>query len=198
MKADSKSNRKSVFATLGASDHSDGERAYRDLYCTHPSAVEALLKVETFSRDIWEPAAGLLHISKTLEAHGHRVRSSDIEARCEGVEEKDFLFMDCERWQGDIITNPPYSTAGEFVLKALQSVENGAKVAMLLRLLFLEGQQRRREIFENTPPHTVYVFSRRTVCARNGVFSARLAAAQCFAWFVWVKGYKGDTVIKWI
>lgn len=149
---DSKSNRKSVFATLGASDHSDGERAYRDLYCTHPSAVESLLKVETFSRDIWEPAAGLLHISKTLEEHGHRVRSSDIEARCEGVEKKDFLFMDCEQWCGDIITNPPYSTAGEFVLKALQSVGNGAKVAMLLRLLFLEGQQRRREIFENAPP----------------------------------------------
>ena len=149
---DSKSNRKSVFATLGASDHSDGERAYRDLYCTHPSAVESLLKVETFSRYIWEPAAGLLHISKTLEEHGHYVRSSDIEARCEGVEEKDFLFMDCEQWCGDIITNPPYSTAGEFVLKALHSVGNGAKVAMLLRLLFLEGQQRRREIFENAPP----------------------------------------------
>lgn len=198
MKADSKSNNKSVFVTMGASSHAEEARAFRDLYCTHPSAVEALLNVETFSRDIWEPAAGLLHISKTLEAHGHSVRSSDIEARCGGVEEKDFLFMDCERWQGDIITNPPYSTAGEFVLKALQSVENGAKVAMLLRLLFLEGQQRRREIFENTPPHTVYIFSRRTVCARNGDFSARLAAAQCFAWFVWVKGYKGDTVIKWI
>ncbi len=195
---DSKSNRKSVFATLGASDHSDGERAQRDLYCTHPSAVEALLKVETFSRDIWEPAAGLLHISKTLEEHGHRVRSSDIEARCEGVEEKDFLFMDCERWQGDIITNPPYSTAGEFVMKALQSVENGAKVALLLRLLFLEGQKRRREIFENAPPHTVYVFSRRTVCAKNGDFSAHTAAAQCFAWFVWIKGWKGDTTVKWI
>lgn len=152
MKADSKSNNKSVFVTMGASSHAEEARAFRDLYCTHPSAVEALLNVETFSRDIWEPAAGLLHISKTLEAHGHLVRSSDIEARCEGVEEKDFLFMDCERWQGDIITNPPYSTAGEFVLKALQSVENGAKVAMLLRLLFLEGQQRRREIFENTPP----------------------------------------------
>lgn len=198
MKADSKSNNKSVFVTMGASSHAEEARAFRDLYCTHPSAVEALLNVETFSRDIWEPAAGLLHISKTLEAHGHSVRSSDIEARCEGVEEKDFLFMDCERWQGDIITNPPYSTAGEFVSKALQSVENGAKVAMLLRLLFLEGQQRRREIFENTPPHTVYVFSRRTVCARNGDFSAHTAAAQCFAWFVWVKGYKGDTVIKWI
>jgi len=198
MKADSKSNNKSVFATMGASSHAEEARAFRDLYCTHPSAVDALLRVEAFSRDIWEPAAGLLHISKTLEAHGHRVRSSDIEARCDGVEEKDFLFMDCERWQGDIITNPPYSTAGEFVQKALQSVEAGAKVAMLLRLLFLEGQQRRREIFENTPPHTVYVFSRRTVCARNGDFSARLAAAQCFAWFVWVKGYKGDTVIKWI
>lgn len=195
---DSKSNRKSVFATLGASDHSDGERAYRDLYCTHPSAVESLLKVETFSRDIWEPAAGLLHISKTLEEHGHRVRSSDIEARCEGVEKKDFLFMDCEQWCGDIITNPPYSTAGEFVLKALQSVGNGAKVAMLLRLLFLEGQQRRREIFENAPPHTVYVFSRRTVCAKNGDFSAHTAAAQCFAWFVWIKGWKGDTTVKWL
>ena len=179
---DSKSNRKSVFATLGASDHSDGERAYRDLYCTHPSAVESLLKVETFSRYIWEPAAGLLHISKTLEEHGHYVRSSDIETRCEGVEEKDFLFMDCEQWCGDIITNPPYSTAGEFVLKALHSVGNGAKVAMLLRLLFLEGQQRRREIFENAPPPIRYMSSAGAQYAPKTAISAhtrrRLSASR--------------------
>lgn len=24
------------------------------------------------------------------------------------------------------------------------------------------------------------------------------AAAQCFAWFVWIKGWKGDTTVKWI
>lgn len=146
------------------------------------SKGEALLKVETFSREIWEPAAGLLHISKTLKEHGHRVRSSDIEARCEGVEEKDFLFMDCERWHGDIITNPPYSTAGEFVLKSLQSVEEGAKVAMLLRLLFLEGQQRRREIFENPPPPIRYMSSAGARYAPKTAISAytrrRLSASR--------------------
>lgn len=33
---------------------------------------------------------------------------------------------------------------------------------------------------------------------RNGDFEKYKSSAIAYAWFVWVKGYQGDTVIKWI
>lgn len=51
-------NKTSIYATLAASNHSDGERANEDYYCTPPAAVEELLKRETFSHYILEPAVG--------------------------------------------------------------------------------------------------------------------------------------------
>ena len=101
----SKSDR-SVFAPLGASNHTKEERQPEDLYVTDPKAVEALLAVEDFDRRIWEPCVGLGHISGVLEKHGHEVRKSDIIDRI-GNEELDFLSC-VEEWDGDIITNPPY------------------------------------------------------------------------------------------
>ena len=67
---------------------------------------------------------------------------------------------------------------------------------MFLKLTFLEGQKRRK-FFDSYPPKTVYVFSKRINCARNGDFSVKQSAV-CYAWFVWVKGWKGETVVKWI
>lgn len=47
-----------IYSTLGASNHATGEREQYDLYCTHPKAVEELLKLEQFSHQIWEPCVG--------------------------------------------------------------------------------------------------------------------------------------------
>ena len=69
---------------------------------------------------------------------------------------------------------------------------------MFLRLQFLEGKER-REFFRSFPPKVVYVFSYRITCAANGDFeNARNNTAVAYAWFVWEKGYKGDTVVKWL
>ena len=95
----------------------------------------------------------------------------------------------------DIITNPPYKYAKEFVSKALDVVADGCKVAMFLKLTFLEGQAR-RELFRKFPPKTVYVSSARLEGGKNGVFTGESAVAYC--WIVWVKGWQGDTVIRWI
>ena len=51
-------NSKSVHVILGASNHSEGERANDDYYATPPSAVEALLSCESFNHYILEPAVG--------------------------------------------------------------------------------------------------------------------------------------------
>lgn len=185
-------NERSIFSTLGASSHADHERQTDDYYATEPIAVEHLMQLECFAPDIWEPACGEGHISRVLQQHGYRVRSSDIVDRGFG-EVGDFL-RSTEPWNGDIVTNPPYKYAQEFVEHALALIPDGHKVAMFLKLQFLEGKQRRR-MYQITPPQRVYVSSSRLRCGMNGHFEGTSAVA--YAWFVWVKGYKGDPVIKW-
>lgn len=81
---------------------------------------------------------------------------------------------------------------------ALDISIDGCKVAMFLKIQFLEGKAR-RALFERYPPKTVYVSSSRLRCAMNGDFDLySKSTAVCYAWYVWVKGYTGDTVIKWI
>lgn len=80
----------------------------------------------------------------------------------------------------------------------MEIIDDGHKVAMFLKLQFLEGKAR-RELFRKWPPKTVYVSSSRLHCAMNGDFEKYAKSnAIAYAWFVWVKGYTGDTVVKWI
>lgn len=181
-----------VYSTLGASNHASSERQPEDLYCTHPKAVEELLKLEKFNNPIWEPCDGLGHISDVLIAHGYNVRRSDLHTRGRNIEGIDFLECN-ERWSGHIITNPPYRQATDFVRKTLAVVADGCKVAMWLRILYLESAERKR-LFEEFPPVRVWISSRRIPCGKEGNFGA---SAQGFAWFVWEKGYKGETTLKW-
>ena len=84
---------------------SNGERETHDFYATDPNAVELLLKLETFNKNIWECACGEGHISNVLKANGYNVRESDLIIWKEGIEQLDFLKSN-EIWNGDIITNP--------------------------------------------------------------------------------------------
>ena len=68
---------------------------------------------------------------------------------------------------------------------------------MFLKLTFLEGQARKQFFLEN-PPKTVYVSSSRLNCAKQGDFVTYTSSAIAYAWFIWEKGYQGDTIIKWI
>ena len=215
------SGSKKVFTTLGSSNHVPEEREAFDYYATDPRAVEMLLELEQFSPVIWEPACGEGHISKVLQAHGYEVISTDLIYRGFGDPEPlDFLKETLDDFEGDIITNPPYSMGLEFVQRALESVRPGGKVAMFLKVQFLEGQKR-GEFFMHTPPRKVYISRSRLACYKNGVSSSgipprkvyisrsRLAcykngdmtgkpeSAIAYAWYVWEKGFTGDPVIKW-
>lgn len=150
MAKDWKGGKASVFKTIGASNHTDHDRADADYYATEPAATEWLCKIEQFANPILEPACGQGHISKVLKANGYDVVSRDLVDRGYG-EIADFLFFNNEKWDGDIITNPPYSFAKEFVERALEMIQTGHKVAMFLKLTFLEGKGR-AELFKNTPP----------------------------------------------
>ncbi|GKH12494.1 hypothetical protein CE91St12_07040 [Bacteroides uniformis] len=64
---------------------------------------------------------------------------------------------------------------------------------------FLEGK-RRKPFFQTNPPRKIHVFSSRASVAKGGDFVAAQANGNAitYAWFVWEKGYKGDTVVDWI
>ena len=195
-------NQNSIFKTMGASSHSEGERQEHDYYATDPKAVEILLEQQQFSPYVWECACGEGHISEVLKAHGYKVKSSDLYDRgYEDTEIIDFLTVRKEDINHDvsrdIITNPPYKYAKEFVEKALAISMSGTKIAMFLKLTFLEGKARKK-LFEVAPPKRIYVFSSRVKCAKNGEFENIGSSAVAYAWFVWEKGYKGDPIIKWI
>lgn len=195
-------NKKSVFVTLGASNHSDHEREQDDYYATEPIAAELLLQIEPELNNIWECACGEGHLAKVFDKYGKLGKASDLVDRGYGTQE-DFIsnifvnFNPQFQWGGDIVTNPPYKFAKEFVLQALKVIPDGRKVCMFLKLTFLEGKDR-KEMFKEYPPKTVYVSSSRIKCALGGDFDSIGSSASAYAWFVWQKGYKGDTVIKWI
>lgn len=188
-------NLNKVFTTLGASNHALEDRQSEDYYATDPKAAVMLMELERFNNNIWECASGENHLAKPLQDAGYNVRTSDIIKRTPTTEIIDFLQCN-ESWNGDIITNPPYKYAQQFVEKSMELVGNGNKVAMFLKLQFLEGKKR-KSLFKKYPPKIVYVSSSRINCAKNGNFDQCESSAVAYAWFIWEKGYTGDTVIKW-
>lgn len=191
------SKRKSISVCNGISAVAHRSREKDDYYATEPKATQLLLELETFSKSIWECACGEGHMSEVLKEHGYMVFNSDIVDR--GYEDTfiiDFLNTNIKNHM-DIITNPPYKLAKEFVEHALNISENGVKVAMFLKLTFLESQKRRK-LFEKYPPKTIYVSSNRLLCAKSGHFEEyKNTKAIAYCWFIWEKGYSGETVVKW-
>lgn len=197
-------NQNSIYTTLGASNHTDKEREQNDYYATEPKALELLLELEKFDHYVWEPACGEGHLSEVLKSHGYNVKSSDVVNRgFVGTETLDFLKVKKEDikqdFSRDIITNPPYKYAKEFVEHALEISMDSTKIAMFLKVQFLEGKAR-KELFEKHPPKTIYVSSSRLLCAKNGEFQKMRdggGSAVAYAWFIWEKGFNGDTVVRW-
>lgn len=187
-------NKKSVHSVLGASNHSLEERESNDYYATEPRALDLLLELEDFNDDIWECACGEGHLSKRLAEKGFKVRSSDLVNRGYGRVGIDFLRQN-KKWFGDIITNPPYKYGKEFVEKSMELISVGNKVALFMKLQFLEGKERKK-LFKKYPPKIVWVSSSRLSCAKNGVFTSD-SSAVAYCWFVWEKGFNGVTQLKW-
>lgn len=190
-------NTKSAFSVIGAKGHANESRAENDYYATDPAAVSALLEKELFSKRIWEPACGEGHISEALINAGYVVRSTDLFYRGYGEPEPVDFLQYSHKWGGDIITNPPYEYGIEFAEKALKTVKTGSRVAMLLKIQFLETEKRRL-FFKKYPPRYIYVFSKRIMCAKNGDFQNASASAMCYAWFVWEKGFAGEPKVRWL
>lgn len=187
-----------TFTIIGASNHTSKERQENDYYATDPIALESLMEYHSFDDFVWEPACGGGHLSMVLEKSGKCVKSTDLYDYGFGETGIDFL-KQTEQFDGDIITNPPFKLAEEFVRHALELVTDGKQVAMFLKLTFLESAKRRKLFNEFTPKY-VYISSQRIQCAKNGEFEkykSGSGTAIAYAWIIWQKGYIGEPTLRW-
>lgn len=199
-------NSRSYSSVLGARNFALEDREINDYYATDPNSL--IIFLERLKKDniqlnnnIWECACGEGHLSRVLHGEGYNVLSTDLINRDYGTPNIDFLKQN-KKWGGDILTNPPYKYAKEFVEHSMELLENDNKCVMFLKLQFLEGKARKK-LFEKYPPKFVYVFSERQRCAMNGNFSkysnnGQTHGAVAYCWYIWVKGFKGEPIIRWI
>lgn len=165
-----------------------------DLYETAPEAVHALLKWEKFGGSVWEPACGRGAISDVLKAHGYDVWSTDLVRHGYGISNIDFLMeRSVPDHVGAIITNPPFKLADEFAEHAVRLVP---KVAMLLRLAFLESKGR-TVLLENSHLARVHVFRERLpMMHRDGWEGPKTTSTTAYAWFVWDQSHLGPPILN--
>ncbi len=199
-------NKQSIPSTIGARNFAYSERHNEELYTSPPFIIDELIKHVELKEFVWECAAGLGHLSKRLRELGYLCFATELHHRPELTYlddnitfEKDFLSIKEENYYtGDIVTNPPFNTSLEFITQGLRVLKPGGKMCYLLPIRYLEGKQRKKEIYDINPPKLILMFSGRVNCLMGGVENKKASSMMAFAWFIWEKGYQGDTVIKWI
>jgi hypothetical protein len=179
--------------SIVGSSRKNGEREKNDFYPTPKYAVEELLKRELFKGNIWECACGEGDISDVFLEKGFDVKSTDLIDRGFGEVGN---FFETDFVADNIVTNPPYKHALDFVNEAKK--KSNRKIAMFLKTVFLESEKR-KPMFQDKefPLKTVYQFSKRVTLYKNGV-KMKNSGMIAYAWYVWEKGYCGKPTIEWI
>ena len=171
-----------------------GQRKESDFYETPYSMTAQLLESENFdtSAATLEPAYGGGAIVKVLIKKGFsKVYVGDIS------EGDDFLIQKNKFSQ--IITNPPYRLALEFVLKAKELTER--KFAFLLPTDYIHGLDRFEKIFCDSkfPLSRILTFVRRPMLGDalrpDGKYRTGM---QTYSWFIWDRLHDGPATIGWL
>jgi hypothetical protein len=182
-----------------------------DFFPTPPWATRALLEHVIGNRwkhcSVWEPACGAGHMSVVLREYFNRVHATDIHSYplVDGAHltrELDFLSAEALDYGSPgvmarpdwIITNPPFKSACDFTLRALEIARIG--VAMLARTTWIESRDRYERLFRDRPLSIYAPFVER-VCMVKGEWNPSKSTATSYAWFVWWRG-KEESPVKLI
>lgn len=164
-----------------------------DLFPTPPWATRALCEHVISPEDmrrliVWEPAAGMGHMSGPLAEYFAAVAVSDVFDYGLGHQIGSFVGEGADVIQGQtadwIITNPPFKLADDFAERAVEIATRG--VALLVRSVWAEGGDRYRRLFSVRPPTIIAQFVER-VPMTKGRWDPTATTATSYAWFVWAK-----------
>lgn len=106
-------------------------------------------------------------------------------------------FFKCEDvFQGNTITNPPYTFINDWILHSLKVTAN--KIYIFCRIQTIESINRYNKIFKKYPPLWICPFVKRVQCYRNDDTSLK-SSAVCYSWFIWDnKQNNTETKVKWL
>jgi hypothetical protein len=186
-----------------------------ELFPTPPWATRALMEialprvVPMRPTAIWEPCAGLGHMSEPLREYAfvhatdvhlyelaplpaqHDPRDREFRDRplttaAFGIDRVDFFDQEAV-WplsqRGWLIGNPPFVPSARMLAKAL-ALDGVEGVALLLRLQWLTTDERWREVYSRMPPSVVAPFVERVPMCLGG-YDPDASTATDYAWFIW-------------
>jgi hypothetical protein len=181
------------------------ERQEDDFYATHPQCVRDLIKKENLINckfPILENSVGMGHIAEQLKKAGNQIFTIDIKNRGYPLSIcGDFLKLNhleiLEKYKFDCaVYNPPFKLLKEFILKTF----NFTNIQYVFcRLQALEGISRFNEIYSKKWLKKVYIYSKRTTCAKDGkdeMFGK--SNSMCFCWLVLDINNIGPPIIEWL
>jgi hypothetical protein len=166
-----------------------GQRKKSDFYETPYSMTRRFLDSHTFTNEVLEPACGSGAIVKVLQERGYDVTYYDVET--------DFL-KETRKWQ-NVVTNPPFSLAHEFIEKCAEICTE--EFALLLPLSYLHGKKRYDDFFANNKIglNAINVFTRYPLLGESLREDGKYhTGMMVYAWFVFGKDYVAEPVIRWI
>ena len=208
-----------VFKLMGS--HSATERAKDDFYQSSSEIANALFEcVNAGIKGNKVYAAGLGNTVIIDSSAGTGVLLEPLYKSCwyqigydiadrgyEHVIIRDWFNVNTDMWKKEIwfnrhpkiiVQNPPFKLALEFVQHSLELLERGELLFSLHRIQFLETRERFAKLYGNKQkPKYVFVFANRVTCVAPDVPN-KGQGAMCYAWFMWQKGFRGNTQIKWI
>ena len=204
-----------VFKLLGA--HSTTERAKDDFYMSSTEIANALfecVKAGIKRNELY--AEGLEETVIIDSSVGTGTLLEPFRYKCWSligydIADRGYKFVSVQDWltvkeipnprnkPKVIVQNPPFKLALEFVQHSLELLNNGELLFSLHRIQFLEGLERFENLYKNKykRPKYVFIFTKRVSCITPDIEN-KGKNAVCFAWFMWQKGYRGSTQIKWI
>lgn len=195
-KRQAKRDPNSVNMVLGRKYKGDSDAGVYDIHPTPPGWTDVLMRSEKFVGSVWENACGDGAMSKVLALHYSKVVSTNHPQQGFG---KELDFITAKRLLADnIITNPPFKFAYEFIVHGLDLLRagGGAKMALLLSEQYLGTLRRTADIWTN-PARRPY----RVIWIPNKMPNPYTGGSYSFyhVWCLWdVHRTAKQTVLDWV
>lgn len=172
---------------------SEYERDANDWYVEPAWCVQALKDRVRFTGNIHDPCCGSGTIPKFMNGTG-----SDLIDRGFGYPTQNFL-LSTDTYD-NIVMNPPYKLAQEFIEEALDRVR--FKVAALVQTKFLSSQRRFR-LFVRPETMRIIMFSRRPSMPPGNMLMEhgeriRGGGSIDYCWVIWGRGNKSPCTVEWM
>jgi hypothetical protein len=155
---------------------------------------ERLFEVEAFSGAVHDPCCGLGTIPEAARRAGLTASASDLVDRGYGRARIEDFFGSTER-QDNIVCNPPFKVASQFVLHGLTLTSR--KIAIIFPIARLNAAHWTAE----TPLWRVWLLSPRPSMPPGHVIAAGRkpgGGKVDFCWLVFERGHQGPVELRWL